>query len=723
MKRVDYRHIICITITLGIVALGVFRFFDSIGRIIEACRDFGLSVAYYFCELFMIPHGITPTVSNYAQIPFFDSPFASFAPNTSFPESWEGFKVSWNDYWQIFASKENFDAYLVWLSDVLYYVCLVILICLPLVIIMAVVARKLLKRQNNNWGVDTRPLKVFKTVAKYSYRPAKKWLVSFVAFVRDNRAYWIIWVCLFGLYFNVATIVIEFFAFYFYFVVSFDFVSIYRQVYKLLCDLWSPFTFLPWWVWVIAALWLINDWRRKIGFARLRHNEMKNRGFINARPIVSMTCGTMGKKKTTMITDMALSQQVMFKDKAFEKLLEEDLKFPYFPWINLENAIKTGMEYHCIYNLATVELYIHKKQKRWLKSPCCERIFGYDYERYGLTYNDKHKITDIWVVLETYAKLYFIYIIHSSLIIANYSIRSDMLISDLGNFPLWDNDFFERDSRLIDSYSRHAHIIDFDALRLGKKVIEHNPNADFFEFGVVVITEVGKERKNALELKEIKAAAKESNQKNDGFNDWLKMIRHSATVANYPFVKVITDEQRPESWGADARDLCEIVHIKDSGQTKLAMPFFFIAELLYSFIFGRFVNAYYKYRHLRGDNTLLMHILKTFAAKIQHYYTGIYNTFGYCALTVQVESGTQDGELSAHKYYLANKKIYSKRFSTDCYSDFFAVKALRSLKGIDDLSEYATEKASVGELTRHNSYFVRDLTKGFNKDNEGKNNG
>ena len=723
MKKVDYRHIICIIITLGIIALGLFRFFDSIGRVIESCRDFGLSVAYYFCELFLIPHNITPTVNNYAQIPFFDSPFASFAPNISFPESWEGFKVSWNDYWQTFASKENLDAYLVWLSDVLYYVCLVILICLPLIIIMAVAVRKLLKRQNNNWGVDTRPLKVFKTVAKYSYRPAKKWLISFIAFVRDNRAYWIIWACLFGLYFNVATIVIEFFAFYFYFVVSFDFVSIYRQVYKLICDLWAPFTFLPWWVWVIAALWLIKDWRRKIGFARLRHNEMKNRGFINARPIVSMTCGTMGKKKTTMITDMALSQQVMFKDKAFEKLLEEDLKFPYFPWINLEKAIKCGMEYHTVYNLATVERFMSECVEAFRRQPCKENIFDYDYERYGMTYNDKQKLIDIWTVLETYAKLYFIYIIQSSLIIANYSIRSDMLISDLGNFPLWDNDFFERDSRLIDSFSRHAHIIDFDALRLGKKVIEHNPNADFFEFGVVVITEVGKERKNALELKEIKAAAKESNQKNDGFNDWLKMIRHSATVANYPFVKVITDEQRPESWGADARDLCEIVHIKDSGQTKLAMPFFFIAELLYSFVFGRFVNAYYKYRHLRGDNTLLMHILKTFAAKIQHYYTGVYNTFGYCALIVQVESGTQDGELSAHKYYLANKKIYSKRFSTDCYSDFFAVKALRSLKGIDDLNEYATEKASVGELNRQNSYFVRDLTKGFNKDSEGKDNG
>ena len=113
---------------------------------------------------------------------------------------------------------------------------------------------------------------------------------------------------------------------------------------------------------------------------------------------------------------------------------------------------------------------------------------------------------------------------------------------------------------------------------------------------------------------------------------------------------------------------------------------------------------------MRGDNTLSMLILKTFAAKIQHYYTGVYNTFGYCTLTVQVESGTQDGELTVHKYYLANKKIYAKRFSTDCFSDFFTEKALHSPVGIDDLREYVTEKATVGEL--------RDMVRDFKKDSE-----
>ena len=39
----------------------------------------------------------------------------------------------------------------------------------------------------------------------------------------------------------------------------------------------------------------------------------------------------------------------------------------------------------------------------------------------------------------------------------------------------------------------------------------------------------------------------ETNQNNDLFNTTLKMIRHRATVGFFPFVRIITDEQRPES--------------------------------------------------------------------------------------------------------------------------------------------------------------------------------
>lgn len=722
-RKIDYRHIICILITLGFVALGIFRFFGCVGRIIESVRDCGLSVAYYFCEIFEIPHHITPTVNELPKIPFFDFPSQTpdvptvpVVPSVPLPDNWEKFKINWSAYWRLWATKENFFGYLSAVGNALYIFSKVIVIIIPFVLLMWLLLRRMLKTQNNDYDKDSKPLVAFKRITAHTYTPVKTWLIGFVSFVKEHKNYYITWLCLWALYFNAFAIFIEFIAYYLYFVVSFDFLNLYRQVYKLFIDLSAAFTFIPLWAWAVVGLVALDKFRKNIAYGVLNHFERRNRGFINARPIVSMICGTMGKKKTTVLTDMALSQEAMFRDKAFEKILENDLKFPNFPWINLENELKRAMEYHEVYNLATVRKFVVKKRLRWQKTQTRERLFNYDYERYGLEYDDKLKVVNVWEVIEIYAQLYFIYVIQSSLLISNYSVRVDGILSDSGNFPLWNADFFKSDSRLIDSYSRHAHILDFDSLRLGKKVIEDNPNANNFEFGIVLVTEIGKERGNNLELSDKKKKDETTNQKNDMFDSWIRMVRHSATVDNYPFVKVVTDEQRPENWGANGRELCEIIRIKESGETRLAMPFFSLAELLYGWLYNKFSGLYYEYRYNRGDNTLLMYLLKGLTAKMRDYYTGIYNRFGYCVATVDVESGTLDGKTEANKYYLMSKKIYSKRFSTDCFSDFFTVKALRSPVGINDLNEYATEKATFGELAMQNSYFVTDLLNGLKND-------
>lgn len=716
-RKIDYRHIICVLITLGFIALGIFRFFGCIGRMIESVRDFGLSIAYYFCEIFETPHNITPTVNELPKIPFFDFPSqVPIVPSVPLPADWEKFKTKWSAYWRLWTTKDNFFGYLSAIGNMSYVLSKVIVIIIPFILLVWIVFRRLLKTQNNDYDKDSKPLTIFKCITAHTYTPMKTWVIGFVGFIKEHKNYYITWLCLWTLYFNAFAILIEFIAYYLYFVVSFDFLNLYRQVYKLFIDLSAAFTFIPLWAWVLVGLVALDKFRKNIAYGVLNHFERRNRGFINARPIVYMVCGTMGKKKTTAITDMALSQEAMLRDKSFEKILENDLKFPNFPWINLENELKRAMEYHEVYNLATVRKFIAKKRERFFKSAIEEKIFGYDYSRCDMFYNDNLKVTDIWETIETYSLLYFIYVIQSSLLISNYSIRVDGVLSDLGNFPLWNADFFKSDSRLIDSYSRHAHIIDFDSLRLGRKVVEKNCKANSFDFGVVIITEVGKERGNSIELSEKKKKDETTNQKNDLFNSWLKMVRHSATVDNFPFVRVITDEQRPESWGADARDLCEIVHIKESGEIRLAMPFFSLAELFYGWLYNKFSGLYYEYRYNRGDNTLAMYLLKGLTAKMRDYYTKIYNCFGYCVLSVQVESGTQDGMIQNGKYYLMSKKIYSKRFSTDCFSDFFTVKALRSPVGINDLNEYATEKATFGELAMQNSYFVNDLLNGLKND-------
>ena len=63
-------HVVCAVITLAFLALGVFEFFGSVGRIIEAGRDFGLSVAYYFCQICGLTHNITPTVNEFPRYRF-----------------------------------------------------------------------------------------------------------------------------------------------------------------------------------------------------------------------------------------------------------------------------------------------------------------------------------------------------------------------------------------------------------------------------------------------------------------------------------------------------------------------------------------------------------------------------------------------------------------------------------------------------------------------------
>ena len=529
--RIDYRHYICLAITLAFVLCGVFRYSGAFVRLIEGGRDLGVSFGYYFCELLGIPHHITPTVNEFSKVPL----------ETFLPKSWLEFRENWARYWRLWATMENFNGYLSYLAALLYDVSMIILIFLPFVLIAYVVFLMYFRKENNDYDEDSRPLTAFKWLAAHIYRPVKQWLAGFWAFVKAHKRYLAGWVCLWLLYFNAFTIALEFLAYYFFFVVSFDVTNLYRQVYKLFLDLSVPLTSIPLWAWMIIGFVLFDWLRKKIAYARLNHFEMRNRGFINARPIVYMVCGTMGKKKTTAITDMALSQEVMFRDKAFEKILENDLKFPFFPWCNLENELRRAMEYHEVYNLATIRKYIGKKRLRWQKRQTRERLFNYDYERYGLEYDDKLNVVNVWEIIEIYAQLYFIYIIQSSLLIANYSIRVDGVLADIGNFPVWNTDFFKRDSRLIESYSRHAHILDFDSLRLGRKVVENNRNANNFEFGVVVITEVGKERGNSLELSEKKKKDDTANQKNDLFNSWLKMVRHSATVDNFPFVRVITD--------------------------------------------------------------------------------------------------------------------------------------------------------------------------------------
>ena len=687
------------TILISLAFLGLSSvFWQSYFRFGEACKDFGLSVGYYFCELFQTDHSFSVTVTQYSEV---------FRWESFLPSDFEGFLSSARNYFSLLLSGNNFAGYWSLVSDILLIIVKVIAIGLPCVFVLYLVVVRMYKSSNTNHNHDTVPLKIFKRIARCTYQPVKRRVISYKEYLKDNPVIWIFWLLLWAFHLNLASIVVSFFAYYFYFVLSFDTSNLYVQLCKLLIDLQVIFRHFPWWS-IVTVCWLLfNRWRKAVAINRLRHFEARNCGFINELPIVSMSCGSMGKKKTTLITDMVLSQEVMFRQKALKILQNSDMKFPYFPWIAFEDELRACMAFGTVYNLASIKTWVPLKRSRFARHHNqIWQLYGYDYQRYGATFDDALKVNGLFDVLETYALAYFIYVMQSSLIVSNYSIRTDNERIDQGNFPLWMMDFFSENRR---DESRHAHILDFDVLRLGKKVIENNPHAGSFEFGVVAITEIGKERGNNLELKEVKKGTDETNQKNDLFNSWLKMCRHSATVDNFPFIKVFTDEQRPESWGADARDLCDVVHILSSGEQRLAMPFYTIEEMISEWTFNRFLHLYEDFRFRRGDSTLLVHILKSITAWLWRRNLRLYNRYGYCVLKIEKERGTMNGKVEKKKYFLMNYKIYSNRFSTDCFSDYFNELASHSHLGIANYAEYLTEKASVAELQQQNSYFINSL--------------
>ncbi|MBQ8749241.1 MAG: hypothetical protein IJZ29_02065 [Clostridia bacterium] len=686
----NYKHLICIVVTLAFIACSLLIFSDAFIRMGEVFTDLWTSTKYFFYELFAPTNKVTATVTQYSNI--------NYPTLFGLPETWAEFKTLFNDFTTLLLETNNYYAYIDYIGD-LFYVLLryVILILVPLLLLLYLMFKLLTLKSNNNYNQDSKALKLYKVIEDKLFLPIKNWLNSFVYFIKEHSYYLLFWALIWAFNFHLIQIIVEFFAFYLYLVVSYDIGNLYVQFVKFVKDLSIFLNFTPPLLLVLLLFWAFYACCKVTGYARLERFEKRNCGFINERPIVALIVGSMGKKKTTKLVDMALSQEAMFRTVALEKMQENDLKFPHFPWVNLENWLKWAIKNHLIYNLASCRLFISrlcllyyvgsqdkackKSIRKYLQKqynlPYSNLLFDYDFEKYGLLYNDKLKVVDIWQVIETYSQLYFIYTVKSSLLIANCSVRTDNIMEDDGNLPLWDIDFFNRNSKELNKVSNYAHIIDFDALRLGKKVIEDNKLKDSFDFGIVVITEIGKERKNTLELKEVKKNEEITNQKNDGFNDWLKMVRHSATVDNFPFVKVITDDQRPESWGADARDLTEIVHI-------------------------------------------LVYLLKKIVSVLHNYSTRLSNVFGYFQLNVAVEAGIQDGVLNDKKYYLMTKKIYSNRFSTDCFSDFFSQKTLRSSVGIDDLPTYNNVKATMDELKQQNSYFIADLTARMNNDNEKK---
>ena len=716
----DIRHYIALLLIVLSYDLAIFVYQLSYERLIQNCIDFGRSISLYWHSTVLLDEKFKIDLL----------PLNILDINRIIPIDFSWVEGKVQRFCEIFFTLDNFKGYLIFSLYFISYLMMALSIALPFYFIAKMIFEDtyLISTPEEKRYFESKPLKYFKKRIENKLICAYLWCKSFVLFLLENKGYlWALGVIWF-FNFNLGSLVILIASIYIYYVSCLSLAFVFNSFVKVLTDVFLSAIRIPVSIYLITWMLISSKIKKERAYDVLEHHELCNRGFINAQPLGTLICASMGAGKTTMAVDMALSTAIMFKQKALEILIKHDMRFPGFNWLRFEDDLKECYKKHIqrqkqiakkgkssipvtktIYNLASSKHWVLSKCQKFLKNPSPDNLWGYDFERYKMDYNDDLKISDLFESLITYAKAYLIYITQCSLIFGNLPVREDWFTSD-GYLPLHIDDFFHTSPDVSAANSRFAKIFDYDMFRLGKAMVENNQNSNAFEFGVVVLTEIGKERKNSLENRSNKKDDDKANQNNDLFNHSIKMIRHRATVDFFPFVRVISDEQRPESLGADCRDTFSVIQIKEKSELRVLYCGNIFDKLIHKFVWPRFKTFYTQIRNLRGDNTLLVYLLKYAFYFFNNRYEKFENRFGYYELDLELQSGNLEGERKRAKYYLSRKKIYSDRFTTDAYSDFFEKMSFRSGKGIFDFIEYQDTRQTEDEMSLQNAYFYIDMS-------------
>ena len=726
LKKQDVYDLISVALIAVSVVFACTYFTPVFLRTVTSVKDAGVSIAFYFTECIDGLRGsITPTVTEMPD-----------GMTAILPEDWLTFSMRLETFFALLIDGENIGEYFVKVLDFLSVSAQYVTLCLPLILAFGLLVTLLYNAPNNDYNEDTKPLKWYKRFERRFYEPTRDFIKEYVEYVKGGV--WIKnilkWLWLYNL--NAVTIILEAVAFFFYFIIvwmSMPMQTVYTQFLKLIVDASVAIDFLPGIVWLIIGWIIFDKWRRKIGLATLRMHEAKNRDFIENHPGALFITGKQRAKKTTILVDMLLSIMSIHKERAHKSLFDCDMEFPNFPWINLELFMQVGLANGTFCAVAHIKRFFKTLKKlfhmqvqgklskanaksahRWLKKEYGYQfddfIFGYEWERYGIKFNNELSVVDVFDTLEDYAKLYYVYASPTPLMMANLSIRTDTRRLDLGNFPLFDDDFFEVDARDVEGISEYCHVLDYDGLRLGKTFDEKNARKLAIDVGAVGQTEMAKERLNQHTRAGMSSKSAECNQLNDLYEMEIKMHGHVSTIRNYTYFQPVLDDQREGSLNGENADLCDKILVKRVSDATIVMPFFEVEEALYLILRNAFEKFYYNQRYLRGDNTLLCYLFKKLFGVVKTHYVRVFNKFSVYKATVRVENGMTKEVLDNNgTYWISTKKTYSERFATDAISEFYYKKHVNATKGINQVEQYTGKHATVRQMKNAHSHFYKKL--------------
>lgn len=679
------------------ILYGIFFCKGAYIRLWEAIKDLGVSLAYY-ATLFSDKINVDPTVNNISE-----STYISFLPPT-----WEEFKALIDMWWHSLFVGENFNGYLKIIADFLAVISPYLLPLAIIFVLLAQIPSILLDFRNAEWLAKSRPLKLFEKCKYKIYYPVRNYIRKYIEWHKGYYFYNLLaFVWLLNL--NAITVIVAFFAWYYYFAKAFDFLNVYIQIVKLSVDflvfLDCSFTLLT----VAFAVILFNKIRRNIATKILLGHQAHNTEFVESLPVAVLICGWMGLGKTKFMTSLGLKFSFVYRNRALKGMFKYVMYFPDFPWDKLDKVILAQMKKRKIYNIASCRAYFEAEQKDFETVPVIHKIYGYDIDEMPLFRTIGNKDIYIWEAIRTYAELYVIYNITCSLLVANYSVREDYLIDNCGNFIVYRYNFLS--TPVSEGNSHFAHILNWDSLRMGKTLVEDSYYKDSFEFGVLLCTELGKERENSLETQHLKKDSDECNAKNDLLASRIMYLRHGATVDNFCFAVLLSDEQRAMKLDINIRANCEQIILSECSKPKLAYPLYFVESLIYDVFISRFSQFIWEYKKSKGKRGLFFTLLTYLNSAIYTLYEDKYARYGYSVLKFYRDREDLAGKVKMKEefYYLDFAEIHNDRYKTDTHSRFIHNRSLKSGIGLMDFPTYESLEATDEELHMQASFHISNM--------------
>lgn len=494
-------------------------------------------------------------------------------------------------------------------------------------------------------------------------------------------------------------------------------------VFSALYTFYPTFVFFPLLMWIILALIIFNVWRKK--HARDKFDKMiqKIKDFIKQKiGVAAIFTGPPGSGKTTFISYLSIIKESMDKDFYKEVISYYENLFNNFDfrkiqkWVTYlhDEGFKDGDKTHVITNSIQIKFIIIDLQKlieEGNKDKIKNFVDKYRFpnkdlkiEKIEPKWDYLHPVT-VYEMLEDYCPAYFLYVLKQTLITANLTIRSSQTRKDDKYFPSIDFDpFNEKSCEDFKEKTIYSMDVDYDKMRLGKRF---KFNVGMLDCGIVLLTEIGKDRGNRNTNTDFDKTDYLPNPKNDEFNTFMKLGRHPYTIMFKPMLTILCDEQRAGSVNSDLYDLFETsVDIAKNDKQKNALIGFaieqpFLEESI-NFITG-FLN---KYKETRNYESKTYYIVNKILKLFNLYYLEKVNCYSYhtVELNVDIKGNSEQCELS-----LINKYAYSGRFATDCYRDFFRYQL--DPEFVPDIKEeqYSNLHPSQDDFDSQNSHFINKI--------------